>query len=188
MCLKSCEKSHLFCKKSRIYCEERCVVCEQNRTNWEMRVISCGKRRVYCGKGPILCEKSPMWCETCVQSCEKSPMFIVKRALCHVCHVKRASWLAKSALNHAKRALYCGEKSFMFWWREPYTGWRRFIGSPKLQIIFHKRATTDRSLLRKMTYKDKGSYESSPPCIVRMFYENKPVYSREKNPPSFHLI
>ena len=46
-----------------------------------------------------------------------------------------------------------------------YTGWRRLIGSPKLQIIFHKRATKYRSLLRKMTYKDKGSYESSPPCV-----------------------
>ena len=47
------------------------------------------------------------------------------------------------------------------------TGWRRLIGSPKLQIIFHKRATKYRSLLRKMTYKDKGSYESSPPCQSR---------------------
>ena len=45
-----------------------------------------------------------------------------------------------------------------------HTGWRRLIGSPKLQIIFHKRATKYRALLRKMTYKDKGSYESSPPC------------------------
>ena len=44
------------------------------------------------------------------------------------------------------------------------TGWRRLIGSPKLQIIFHKRAIKYRSLLRKMTCKDKGSYESSPPC------------------------
>ena len=44
------------------------------------------------------------------------------------------------------------------------TGWRRLIGSPKLQIIFHKRATKYRALLWKMTYKDKGSYESSPPC------------------------
>jgi len=35
---------------------------------------------------------------------------------------------------------------------------------PKLQSIFHKRATKYRSLLRKMTYKDKGSYESSPHC------------------------
>jgi len=45
----------------------------------------------------------------------------------------------------------------------PPTGWRRLIGSPELQIIFHKRATKYRSLLRKMTCKDKGSYESSPP-------------------------
>ena len=44
------------------------------------------------------------------------------------------------------------------------TGWRRLIGSPKLRIIFHKRATKYMSLLRKMTYKDEGSYESSPPC------------------------
>jgi len=43
------------------------------------------------------------------------------------------------------------------------TGWRKLIGSTKLHIIFHKRATKYRSLLRKMTYKDKGSYESSPP-------------------------
>ena len=49
---------------------------------------------------------------------------------------------------------------------EECTGWRRLIGSPKLQIIFHKRATKYRSLLWKTTYKDKGSYESSPPCSV----------------------
>jgi len=46
-----------------------------------------------------------------------------------------------------------------------YTGWPRLIGSRKLHIIIHKRATKYTSLLRKMTYKDKGSYESSPPCI-----------------------
>jgi len=45
-----------------------------------------------------------------------------------------------------------------------HTGWRRLIGSPKLRIIFHKRATKYSSLWRKMTYKDKGSYESLPPC------------------------
>jgi len=44
------------------------------------------------------------------------------------------------------------------------TGWRRLIESPKLQIIFHKRATKCKALLRKMTYSDKGSYKSSPPC------------------------
>ena len=48
----------------------------------------------------------------------------------------------------------------------PSTGWRRIIGSPKLQIIFLKRATKYRPLLWKMTYKDKGSYESSPPFTI----------------------
>jgi len=51
-------------------------------------------------------------------------------------------------------------------WRCRDTGWRRLIGSLKLQIILHKRATKYKSLLRKMTYKDKGSYESSPPCTL----------------------
>jgi len=47
-------------------------------------------------------------------------------------------------------------------WR---TGWRRLIGCFKLQVIFCKRATNYRALLRKMTYEYKASYVSSPPCI-----------------------
>jgi len=46
------------------------------------------------------------------------------------------------------------------------TGWRGLTGSPTLHIIFHKRAIKYRSFLRKMTYKDKGSCESSPPCTI----------------------
>jgi len=45
-----------------------------------------------------------------------------------------------------------------------YAGWQWPIGCLKLQVIFRKRAT-NQALLRKMTYKDKGSYGSSPPCI-----------------------
>jgi len=45
------------------------------------------------------------------------------------------------------------------------TGWRRLIGSPKLQIILRKTATKYRPLLQKITCKGKGSYESSPPCM-----------------------
>jgi len=41
------------------------------------------------------------------------------------------------------------------------------MGFPKLQIIFHKRATEYTSLLREMTYEDKWSYESSPPFKPR---------------------
>jgi len=33
-----------------------------------------------------------------------------------------------------------------------------------LQVIFHKRATNYRALLRKTIYKDKASYASTPPC------------------------
>jgi len=59
------------------------------------------------------------------------------------------------------------------------TGWRRLIGFPKLQIIFHKRDTKYRSLLRKMTYKDKGSYESSPPCMN--VWESERARAREED-------
>jgi len=37
----------------------------------------------------------------------------------------------------------------------------------QLQVIFRKRATNYRALLRKMTCKDKASYGSSPPCRQR---------------------
>ena len=53
------------------------------------------------------------------------------------------------------------------------TGWRRLMGSPELQIIFHRRAIKYMSLLQKMTYEDKGSYEYSTPCM----YLNIPRYS-----------
>ena len=42
-------------------------------------------------------------------------------------------------------------------------GWRRLIGCLNLQVIFRKRATDYRTLLRKMTYEDKASYDSTPP-------------------------
>ena len=44
------------------------------------------------------------------------------------------------------------------------TGWRRPIGCLELQVIFRKRATNYRALLRKMTCKDKASYDASQPC------------------------
>ena len=45
------------------------------------------------------------------------------------------------------------------------TGGQRLIGCLKLQVNFCKRATSYRAHLRKMTYKDKPSSASSPPCI-----------------------
>jgi len=44
------------------------------------------------------------------------------------------------------------------------TGWRRPIECLKLQVIFRQRATDYRAFLRKTTYKNKASYDSTPPC------------------------
>ena len=45
------------------------------------------------------------------------------------------------------------------------TGWRRPIGYLKLQVIFCKRATNCRALLRKMTYEDKVSFFLRHPVL-----------------------
>ena len=45
------------------------------------------------------------------------------------------------------------------------TGWRGLKGCLKLQVIFRKKGTIDRALLRKMTYEDRASYDPTPPCI-----------------------
>jgi len=68
------------------------------------------------------------------------------------------------------------------------SGWQRLIGYLKLQVIFSKRATNYRAPFRKMTYKDKASYRSWPPCITQavctwsmcaFVYERVCVYKRE---------
>jgi len=50
------------------------------------------------------------------------------------------------------------------------TAWQRLIGCLKMQIIFRKRATNYRALMRKMTYEDKASCGSSPPCTMSCSY------------------
>jgi len=57
-----------------------------------------------------------------------------------------------------------------------YTGWRRCIECLKLLVSFHKRATNYRALLRKMTYKDKTSYASSPQGLYRVAKMRKMSY------------
>ena len=42
--------------------------------------------------------------------------------------------------------------------------WRRRIGGLMLWVSFRKRATNYRALLQKMTFEDKASYGSWPPC------------------------
>jgi len=46
------------------------------------------------------------------------------------------------------------------------SGWWRPIGCLISRITFRKLATNCGALLRKMIYKDKASYDSTPPCRV----------------------
>jgi len=57
------------------------------------------------------------------------------------------------------------------------TGWRRPIGCLKLQVIFRKRPTNYRVLLRKMTCEDKASCGSSPLCrrLLQYYWYHFPV-------------
>jgi len=48
---------------------------------------------------------------------------------------------------------------------QTYTEWRRLVGYLKLQVIFRKRATNYKALLRKMTNEDKASHDSTSPCM-----------------------
>ena len=50
------------------------------------------------------------------------------------------------------------------------TEWQTLIGCLKLRVIFRKRATNYRALLRKTTYTDKVSYGSSAPCDDQVIY------------------
>ena len=46
------------------------------------------------------------------------------------------------------------------------TGWRRCTRCLLLQVSFRKRAIDYRALSQKITYIDKASHASSPPCII----------------------
>jgi len=106
-------------------------------------------------------------CSTCDESC----------ACVRVC-VRERTWSknAEHVLGHVTTILpimrsTCDESCVCVCERErerekeATTGWWRLIGCLKMQVIFRKRATNCRALLRKMTYDDKASYDSTPPCI-----------------------
>ena len=61
-------------------------------------------------------------------------------------------------------------------WLIVYTEWRRPIKYLKLQVIFRKRANNYRAFVRKMTYKDKASCGSSPPCTLFMAHNTYSIY------------
>ena len=99
-------------------------------------------------------------------------------SLIHMCdtliHVCRRPRCVRSRCRQRQQRSLCGKPrraagmhcvkylNHIFFWfvyigLHVSTCWRRLIGSPKMQIIFHKRATKYMSLLRKMSYLDKGS-------------------------------
>ena len=48
------------------------------------------------------------------------------------------------------------------------TGWRGVIGCLNLHVIFRKRATNYRAVLRETTYEDQAHYDSTPPCTYSL--------------------
>jgi len=91
---------------------------------------------------------------------------------CKVCHFKNlthiegAPLIPKKTHTHILNELTCSFNELI------RTGWRRCIGCLKLQVYFRKRVTNYRALLRKMTYEDKASYVSLPPCITELICIN----------------
>ena len=52
-------------------------------------------------------------------------------------------------------------------------GWKKFIKCLKLQVLFRKRATNHRALLRKMTYEDKDSMTLLHPVSLYLQYNTQ---------------
>jgi len=139
---------------------------------------------------------------------QKAPMirvrdvtrWVVHGTLCDTIHIEQFQ-VREPALAYMRQSQLCSI-SYQYTYIDMYqlyiyiscilishgkfsTGWQRLIGSPELQIIFHKRAIKDRSLLRKMTYQDKVSYESSPPCseltLFSQFHVREPTLENIRN-------
>ena len=135
-------------------CIVLCIMYKDNIV-W---IVSCFMCELYC----VFCITTTL-CELCMYYavCELYCVLCVNCIMYYVCIVL--------CIMYKDNIVWIGFKTG--------TGWRRLIGSPKLQIIFHKRATKYRALLRKMTYKDKGSYESSPPCTTaNLSFSQSPVH------------
>jgi len=76
-------------------------------------------------------------------------------------HTDTCIWSARLTLQHTCSTLHGTTCRVEF---DASTGWRRPIGCLQLQVIFRKRATNYKALLRKMTYEDKAPYDFTPPC------------------------
>jgi len=104
---------------------------------------------------PIFCANKK-WTGACAHAC-----------VSECCSVLQCVAVCYSVLQCVFAACWCRVLQVSPWRQSRYdaAGWRRPMGCYKLQVIFRKRATNYRALLRKMTCKDKASYGFSPPCI-----------------------
>ena len=85
-----------------------------------------------------------------------------------------AGWILRRARHH--RATHCcGCARVTLHIIAHATGWRRPMECLKLHVIFRKRATNYRALLRKMSYKNKASCESMPPCNTASHVQSEVV-------------
>jgi len=132
---------------------ESCHIWMSHYASWLIRM--CAMTHSYVCHDSFICV--PWFIHMCAMThsyvCHDSficvPWFIHMCAMTHsyVCHdsqVDLSSQLDKSSYQHKCRTLFSILKT---------TGWRRLIGSPKLQIIFHKRATKYRSFCGKWPIK-----------------------------------
>jgi len=91
--------------------------------------------------------------------------------LIHVCHTCRVTHGTCTDLGVALLVHMCGmTHSIICVIRSTHllTGWPRLIRCLKLQFIVRKRATHYRAVLQEMTYKDKASYDFTPPCSTHV--------------------
>ena len=85
--------------------------------------------------------------------------------LIHMCDMTH-SYIWRDSCVCATWLIFTSEQAYDLAWTpsKTGTGWRRLIRGLNLEVIFRKRATNYRALLRKMTNEDQASYDSMPPC------------------------
>jgi len=117
------------------------------KVEFEVRVLELG----ICANEPCIFERA-LYFRVFEKTLTSNTTFPIALPACEDVTHLHVTYLSHVGLNHAT-----------------HTGWRRCIGCVQLQVSFHKRATNYRSLLQKMTYEDKASYASSPPCVYMTF-------------------
>ena len=150
-------------------CESR-VICEWVMSLRESHVICHWVMSLH--ESPVICEwvmsshDSPVICEG-VMSLHESPVICVWVMSSHVVSTACCTRSTMSSVSNLTptlyNTLYCNTLQHS---ATPSTRWQRPIGCLQLQVIFRKRATMYRALSRKITSRDKASYDSTPPCTA----------------------